>query len=245
MDDPFRQAADAIREARCAIAVTGAGISVESGIPSFRGADGIWAKYDPEEYASISAYLNDPPKVWRFWCELYQTIKDCKPHPAHYALAELERMNRLEAVITQNVDNLHQDAGSKCVIEYHGNAKWLACLRCRARTPLDLNQYPDSPPYCPCGGLIKPDVVMFGEQIPVQPLLDADRLAQQCDLVLVVGSSAQVFPAAQLPLTAKANGAYIIEANIEPTDFTTTVTDTFLQGRAGQTLPKLVELVRG
>jgi NAD-dependent deacetylase len=242
--DPYRQAAEALKSASLAVAVTGAGISAESGIPTFRGADGIWKKYPADEYATIDAYQRDPDKVWTFWCELATTLADCKPNPAHYALAELERMGRLQAVVTQNVDNLHEAAGSTNVIEYHGNARWLVCPRCKHRDPLDLSQHAASPPYCFCGALMKPDVVMFGEVIPSQALVESARLAETCNVLIVVGTSAQVYPAARLPVLARQSGAFIIEANIEETDFTATVTHAFLKGPAGETLPKLVECVK-
>ncbi len=243
--DPYRQAAEALKSASLAIAVTGAGISAESGIPTFRGADGIWEKYPPDEYATIDAYEQNPDKVWKFWCELATTLADCKPNPAHYAVAELEQLGRIQAVVTQNVDNLHEAAGSKNVIEYHGNARWLVCPRCKHRDPLDLSQHSDSPPYCFCGTLMKPDVVMFGEAIPSNALVESARLAETCQVLLVVGTSAQVYPAARLPVLARQNGAFIIEANIEETDFTAGVTHAFLKGPAGETLPKLVECVKG
>ena len=163
MIDHFHEAANALKKASCAVAVTGAGMSAESGIPTFRGTGGIWEKYPPAEYATIEAYNENPDKVWKFWIDLAEQLKDSRPNPGHYALAELERMGILKAVVTQNVDNLHQDAGTKNVIEYHGNAKWLICPRCRHRDPLDLSQHRDTPPYCFCGTLMKPDVVMFGE----------------------------------------------------------------------------------
>ena len=244
MKDPYRQAAAAIKHASMTIAVTGAGISAESGIPTFRGHGGIWDKYPPEEYATIDAYNADPEKVWAFWKELAATLGACKPNPAHFALAELEKMNLVQAVITQNVDNLHEAAGSRNVIEYHGNARWLVCPRCRHRDPLDFGQHGSSPPYCFCGTLMKPDVVMFGEAIPSQALVESARFAEACNAVIVVGTSAQVYPAARLPVLAKQSGAFIIEANIEQTDFTSTITDAFLDGPAGETLPKLLQRVK-
>jgi NAD-dependent deacetylase len=244
MNDPYRLAAEAIKSSSLTVAVTGSGISAESGIPTFRGAGGIWEKYPPDEYATIDAYHRDPEKVWAFWCELATTLGDCKPNPAHYALAELERMGLLQAIVTQNVDNLHEAAGSQRVIEYHGNARWIVCPRCRHRDPLDLSQHSSSPPYCFCGTLMKPDVVMFGEAIPSEALVESARLAERCNVLIVVGSSGQVYPAARLPVLAKQNGAFIIEANIEDTDFTATITHAFLKGPAGETLPKLVEYVK-
>lgn len=242
MTDALARAAAALRTAKCAIAVTGAGISAESGIPTFRGAGGIWEKYPPEEYASIDAYLRDPNKVWRFWRELAELVKGCQPNPGHAALAELERRGALRAVITQNVDNLHQAAGSARVVEYHGNARRLVCLDCHKRLAIDTGDMGERAPHCPiCTGLMKPDVVMFGEDIPRHAQFEAHALVEKCDAMIVAGTSAQVYPAAQLPFAAKANGAFVIESNIERTEFTDTVTDAFLVGPAGETLPKLVE----
>jgi NAD-dependent deacetylase len=242
--DVFYNAAQAIKNSPMTVAVTGAGISAESGIPTFRGTGGIWTKYPPDQYATIDAYNANPEKVWQFWLELARTCGDCKPNPGHYALAEMEEMGLLHAIITQNIDNLHEDAGSKRVIEYHGNAKWLVCPRCRHRDPLDLSQHSGSPPYCFCGTLMKPDVVMFGEMIPSNALVESARLAENARVLLVVGTSAQVYPAARLPLLAHQNGAYIIEANTEETDFTRSITHAFLRGPAGETLPKLVDTLR-
>jgi NAD-dependent deacetylase len=236
------EAAAAIVRAKCVVAVTGAGVSAESGIPTFRGADGIWTKYPAEEYATLEAYLSDPHKVWRFWRELAETVRDCVPNPGHQALAALEQGGRLHALITQNVDNLHQAAGSKNVIEYHGNARKLVCLRCRNRRPLDPQHMGHLAPRCHhCEGLMKPAVVMFGEDIPRHAMLEADYWTQQCDVMIVVGTSAQVYPAAALPAMAKSRGALIVEANVEPTEFTWSTTDIFLEGPAGETLPRLAE----
>jgi len=224
--------------------VTGAGISQESGVPTFRDAGGIWEKYPPEEYATLDGYVRDPEKVWAFWRELGQTMADIAPNPGHHALAKLERLECLLAVITQNVDNLHQDAGSGRVIEYHGNARQLTCLDCGSQRPLKKEAFPETVPHCACGGLMKPDVIMFGEMIPPYALLESESLAQKCDVCLVVGTSAQVFPAAQIPYSAKQHGAYVIEVNTETTGFTHDVTDSFLEGPAGEILPKLVSLIR-
>jgi NAD-dependent deacetylase len=164
-----QQLAALIRQSRRAVALTGAGISVESGIPSFRGAGGLWERYNPMEYAHIQALRTNPAKVWTLLKELDETITRARPNPAHYALAELEARGLLLGIITQNVDNLHQAAGSRKVVEYHGNALRFVCLACRrlfARQSLDFDQ---APLYCPCGGLIKPDVVFFGEPIPPRP----------------------------------------------------------------------------
>jgi len=245
MIDHFQEAAKALKNAVCAVAVTGSGMSAESGIPTFRGTGGIWDKYPPEEYATIEAFNANPDKIWKFWIELVNVLHDKKPNPGHYALAELEKMGILKAVVTQNVDNLHQDAGSQTVIEYHGNAKWLVCPRCRHRDLLDLAQHGQTAPFCFCGTPMRPDIVMYGEPIPSQPLVEAARFAETCDVMLVIGTSASTYPAASLPVFAKQNGAYIIEANTETTEFTRTITDSFLAGPSGETLPRLVELVKG
>lgn len=241
MNSTFDKAAGLIRRGKCVIASTGAGMSVESGIPDFRSAGGIWEKYPPEEYATIDAFMATPGKVWRLWNELGAQFAGCKPHAGHRALAELEHAGRLTAVITQNVDNLHQEAGSRRVIEYHGNSRRLVCLECRADSPFEPAAERPDVPRCACGGLLKPDVVMFGEMIPQRAMLQAEAYARSADVVLTVGTSAQVYPAAELPLTAKRNGAVLIELNVNETDFTP-FTDVFLEGPAGETLP---ELARG
>ncbi len=237
------RAAEAIAASKNAIASTGAGISVESGIPDFRSEGGIWSKYPPEEYATIHAFLANPRKVWGLWRDLHEQVSACRPNPAHAALARLEAAGRLKAVITQNVDNLHQEAGSRTVIEYHGNAQHVVCLSCRRTQPIAHALAAEGTPFCLCGGLLKPDVVMFGEMIPPHAMLSAQGLAQTADVIVVIGTSASVYPAAELPHTAKRNGALVIECNIEPTDFTDSITDIFLQGPAGATLSALADAV--
>ena len=240
----FARAAEAILNAGTIVATTGAGISTESGIPDFRSPGGIWEKYPVEEYATLQAFLADPAKIWKFWRTLTADLGAYQPNPAHYALAELEEYGKLTAVITQNVDNLHQTAGSQRVVEYHGNNRRLRCLTCGRRGELALAEG-DGVPFCYCGGIYKPDVVLFGELIPKQALFQAQAFAQTAEVVIIVGTSAQVYPAAELPYTAKENGAFIIECNVEETDFTRTITDVFLQGKAGTTLPQLAEAVLG
>ena len=235
--------AELIKNSRLAIALTGAGISVESGIPSFRGAHGLWTRYDPMEYAHIQAFLTNPAKVWKLLRELEETIARARPNPAHYALAELEQLGRLRAVITQNVDNLHQEAGSRNVIEFHGNARRFVCLRCkRSFDPKTLN-FSQVPLYCPCSGLIKPDIIFFGEEIPVDANKAAFELAEKCDLMLVIGTSAAVMPANYLPYTAKNHGARIIEINPETTELTRRLTDYYFDDSASRVLAETVRLL--
>ncbi len=241
----IERAAEIIAGSKCVIALTGAGISVESGIPAFRGSQGLWTKYDPMEYAHISSFMRDPEKVWRMLAELYEIVLSAKPNPAHYALKELEDLGKCTAVITQNVDALHQRAGSRKVIEFHGTGETLTCLDCGRSYKVDDVDLKKIPPRCTCGGVLKPDIVFFGEPIPPDALRESFELARRADVLLVVGTSAQVYPAASIPEEAKASGAKIIEVNLEPTPLTNTITDVFCQGKAGEVLPKIVERVRG
>jgi len=230
-----------IRRSRRVVALTGAGISVESGIPDFRSPGGLWERFDPREYAHIQAFRRNPAKVWELIRELDATLSRARPNPAHFALAELEARGHLIGVITQNVDNLHQAAGSKRVVEYHGNAFRFVCLECRRPFPREGLDFSQAPLFCPCGGLIKPDVVFFGEQIPPGAQEEAEELAQECDLLLVIGTSGEVAPASYLPYIARDWGAIIAENNLEPTRLTRTLTDHFLPGPAGVVLPRVIK----
>ena len=232
-----------IKNSRLAIALTGAGISVESGIPSFRGAHGLWTRYDPMEYAHIEAFLTNPAKVWKLLLELEDTIARARPNPAHLALAALEKMGRLQAVITQNVDNLHQEGGSRNVIEFHGNARRFVCLCCKRSFDPKTLDFSQVPLYCPCSGLIKPDIVFFGEDIPVTANKAAFELAETCDLMLVIGTSAAVMPANYLPYTAKKHGARIVEINPETTELTRRLTDYYFDESASLILTEAVKLL--
>ncbi len=242
--DLLALAVEALRDARHALALTGAGISTESGIPAFRGSQGLWDRYDPGEYAHISAFVENPKKVWGMLKELYGIMKGARPNPAHEALTVLEEHGFLKGVITQNVDGLHQRAGSKKVIEFHGNGETLICLSCGRVFPVEEISLQDLPPTCPCGGLLKPQVVFFGEPIPPQVLDEAFQEADRCDLMLVVGTSAQVYPAAQLPYKVVERGGRVVESNLEETSLTRDLTHIFLQGSASTILPKLVELMK-
>jgi NAD-dependent deacetylase len=232
-----RELAGIMRRHPRVVALTGAGISVASGIPSFRGAGGLWDRYNPMEYAHIQAFRRDPAKVWQLLKELDETITRARPNSAHYALAELEARGFLLGIITQNVDNLHQAAGSKRVVEYHGNALNFVCDTCRGRHPRETLDFSHPPLYCLCGGLIRPDVVFFGEAIPPAAQAEAEELAQHCDLMLVIGTSGEVAPASYIPAIAKEWHAVIVESNLEPTRLTSSLTDHFLKGSAGKLLP--------
>jgi NAD-dependent deacetylase len=236
------QVARLIGRSRRIVAFTGAGISVESGIPDFRSADGLWARFDPREYAYIEAFIRHPAKVWRMLKEMDELMAQARPNAAHLALAELEARGKLVGVITQNVDNLHQAAGSRRVVEYHGNASRFVCLACRRPQPREGLDFAQAPLFCACGGLIKPDVVFFGEQIPSGAQEEAEELAQHCDLMLVIGTSGEVAPASYLPGIAKEGGALIVENNLAPTRLTLKVTDHFLRGPAGRVWPEIIRL---
>jgi NAD-dependent deacetylase len=234
-----------IKKSRKAVAFTGAGISVESGIPDFRSTGGLWERFDPSEYATIAAFKKNPAKVWAMLKEMDRILVRARPNPAHEALAALEKQGILLGVITQNVDNLHQTAGSVNVVEYHGNAHRFACLGCKGqwvREALDFNQ---TPLYCSCGGLIKPDVVFFGEAIPEPAMRQANTLALSCDLLLIIGSSMEVAPANLLPQVAKSTGAVIVENNLEHTRQTIYLTDYFLPGPAGVVWPEVMKGLAG
>jgi len=241
----IHRAAKDILHSKKTIAFTGAGISVESGIPDFRSAQGLWQKYDPEEYATIDAFHSNPDKVWRMLKEMFLLIMAAKPNPAHIGLAELERMGLLSSVITQNVDGLHQAAGNTNVIEFHGTHRTLSCLRCS--TKIDgTSLTPESlPPRCShCSSLLKPDVVFFGEAIPWKAQIMSAEESKSSTALLVIGTSAVVYPAATIPITAKEGGATVIEINMEPTPLTDQISDYLIRGSAGEIIPAIVEEVK-
>ena len=237
MQELIERAAQAIRTARKTIVLTGAGISAESGIPTFRDPGGLWDKYDPEEYATIQAFQENPAKVWTMMKD-FTELKTAKPNPGHYGLAQLEQMGMLGCIITQNVDNLHQAGGSQDVIEFHGNMRQVICMSCQTLLPLDEISMDNLPPFCNCGGVFKPAGVFFGEPIPQQALLRSYNEAQSCDVMLVIGTSAVVYPAADMPRIAKQAGATIIEINPEQTDLTLQTADFIIQAKAGKPFPR-------
>ncbi len=242
MED-YEKVADIIKEQKYLVAFTGAGISVDSGIPAFRGGQGLWEKYDPMEYAHIRAFTVDPEKVWVMLREMSEVILKSEPSPAHRALATLEEKGYLKAVITQNVDGLHHVAGNSDVIEYHGNHRWLTCVSCAKRVPLtpEMSQVRPYPRCEKCNKALKPDVVFFGEGIPMIAMLRANEEANKCRVMFIIGTSGVVYPAAEIPYIAKSKGATIVEINIESTPFTPSITDYFFTGTASQVLPKILE----
>jgi NAD-dependent deacetylase len=227
-----------LRERQPCVALTGAGISTESGIPDFRSPSGIWAEYDPMEYATIDAFCRDALKVWEFYLLRLGVLARAEPNEGHRALAELERRGIVQAVVTQNIDGLHQRAGSQNVIEVHGSIRTASCLECGERVPLEPVT---EAPRCPrCGAILKPDVVMFGELLPEEEIDRAVELAREAGLLLVVGSSLEVYPVAGLPQeTVSAGGALaIVNRTATPFDGLASLR---VVGGAGETLSALAE----
>ncbi|MGC8973659.1 MAG: NAD-dependent protein deacetylase [Thermoproteus sp.] len=239
------QIADLLNRSNCAVALTGAGVSTASGIPDFRGPQGIWRSVDPSKF-EISYFYQNPDEVWRLFISIFVPKGDVVPNAAHRALAQLESMGRLCAVITQNVDGLHQAAGSVRVVELHGSVKYAVCTKCGMKYTLSevLSTYDGSAPRCRvCGGVLKPDVVFFGEPLPQEAFNEAVLLSELADVFMVIGSSLAVAPANRLPLIAKRHGAKIVIINSGPTEMDE-IADIMIEGRAEEILPKIVEALR-
>ncbi len=212
--------AELIRANQPCVVLTGAGVSTESGIPDFRSPTGIWARYDPMEYATISAFRRDPVKVWDFYSKRLGVLVDAEPNAAHVALARLEERGFVEAIVTQNIDRLHERAGSRDVIEVHGSIRTSSCLHCGNRVPLDEVERRLPVPGCDvCGAVLKPDVVMFGELLPEDAMARAAALAQGAALMLVVGSSLEVWPVAGLPQETLDAGGRLAIVNRDATPY--------------------------
>lgn len=245
----IRDAADLIGTARRGLALTGAGVSAESGIPTFRGEGGLWTRYDPVKVASIEYFMADPSAYWSVSKDRGRVALAARPNPGHHALAALEASGRLVAVVTQNTDGLHQDSGSRTVIEVHGSSRTVQCLDCGNREPrgeVQARLDAEMPPRCKlCGGtFLKPTVVLFGEPLPHAAIQPAFALARQADVMLVVGSSLVVYPAADIPLLAVRSGAQLIVINAEPTPFDE-LAAVVIRGKSGEVLPEIVELIGG
>ena len=237
------QLAELVRERQPCVVLTGAGISTESGIPDFRSTDGIWAQYDPMEYATIDAFRRDPAKVWDFYSKRLGVLAEAEPNPAHHALAQLERRGLVEAVITQNVDRLHERAGSENVIEVHGSLRTSSCLACGHGEGFDrVVQLLPVPQCARCGCVLKPDVVMFGELLPQDAIDRAFELAREAMLFLVVGSSLEVYPVAGLPEEALVSGATLAIVNKGPTAYDR-LADLKIEAPAAETLTEVVAML--
>jgi NAD-dependent deacetylase len=232
-----------LRDASSIAVLTGAGVSAESGVPTFRGGTpatpGLWKQYRAEELATPVAFARDPKLVWEWYDWRRSLIAEAKPNPGHYALAAAEARARKFTLITQNVDGLHELAGSRNVLRLHGSIWTLRCVECEReredrRTPL-----PEIPPRCECGGMLRPGVVWFGEALPAQVWQEAEKAAREADLFLLIGTSAVVYPAAGLAPIAKSSGARVVEINIAETGLSDSI-DEFLQGPSGEMLPQLI-----
>jgi NAD-dependent deacetylase len=228
---------------RTKIAVlTGSGISAESGVPTFRGEEGLWKKFRPEELATFDAFMANPELVWEWYEYRRKIITDIKPNPGHHALVDFQKHFDKFDLITQNVDGLHHQAGSERVIELHGNIRRNKCIQCGKKYETLEETLEGTPPKCPCGGNIRPDVVWFGEMLPQEAINYAFAVSAECNLFFSVGTSAVVHPAASLPMIAKRNGAYLVEINITPTEISDLVDETLL-GKSGEILPSLVKFL--
>ena len=253
LDDEIGRAAVVLSAARRPMALTGAGLSVESGIPPFRGPGGLWTKYGEPPLDGYQRFVADPAEAWRErlnptapWATaLRRTLAAAKPNAGHRALAELERLDRCASVITQNVDDLHGQAGTRSLLEIHGNHRLLRCMACMQRyAPDEIQVDPtDLPPHCPgCGGIVKGDTVHFGEPIPSDVLRRCYREVEQSDCMLLVGTSATVYPAADFPVEILRRGGSVIEVNADASEFTAHATLS-LRGPAGMILERLLQLV--
>ncbi len=247
-DDEIRAGAELILEARYPIALTGAGMSVESGIPPFRGPGGLWTKYGEPPMNGFQRFMADPKKAWEERLskrndELFKPLGVARPNLGHHALVELEQLGVLRFVITQNVDDLHKQAGQQALAEIHGNWTLIRCLDCTRRFHGDSISLEVLPPVCPsCGGILKSDTVSFGEPIPTDVLNQCAEHSARADLVIVAGTSATVYPAAGFALEVKQRGGVLIEINLYDSEITR-ICDLSLRGGSAEVLPRLVTAV--
>jgi NAD-dependent deacetylase len=270
MENLIKRAAKDLAGSKYTIALTGAGMSTESEIPDFRGPKGIWTtdkEAEAKAYQRYELFLNDPKAYWEellglrgVYGAFHEQIRRAQPNPGHYALAELEALGILKCVITQNIDGLHKKAGSKRVLEYHGSVNAVRCIACGSRFDWEKVSLDELPPHCKCGAFLKDDVVHFKEPIPLDVMEESEKEALQCDLMLVCGTSAVVYPFANLPKMARFHSSglvpglgvmghrtnvKIIEVNADPTPLThESISDYLIQGRTGEILPGIVEEVR-
>ncbi len=232
-----------LAQAKSLLVITGAGISAESGIPTFRGADGLWKNYRAEELATLDAFERDPVTVWEWYDWRRGIIGKAEPNPGHLAIKELEDMFENFLLITQNVDGLHGRTGIKNIVEIHGNLWRTRCTREGKTCMLMDVPLRSIPPKCDCGAILRPDVVWFGESIPSHALELSFSVLEQCDTLIVVGTSGVVYPVASFPQTVKDNGGYVVEVNVEPTPISA-IADASLYGNSGDILPMLVKWLR-
>lgn len=234
------QVADILKETHRITVLTGAGISAESGLGTFRGKSGIWNQMKPEELASMDGFMANPGLVWEWYRYRRTILATAQPNPAHHALAEWSKLCKDFTLVTQNVDGLHQVAGQRAVLELHGNIRLNRCLSCGKEEDAELLASHDGIPYCQCGGQLRPSVVWFGEELPRNVLDKAIRASGSCQLFLVIGTSAEVYPAAHLPEIAREHGAATLEINVEQTRFSSQATVSIL-GLASQAVPAVLQ----
>jgi len=241
----LKEVAGIIKKSRKGVVLTGAGISAESGVPTFRGQDGLWGKFRAEELATMEAFRSDPKLVWEWYNWRRGLIKEVDPNPGHYALCEFENWFDDFTLITQNVDGLHRRAGMDQVLELHGNIMRSKCLDCNRCYEEEADIDPENIAVCGhCGGKIRPDVVWFGEMLPQDVIQQSFKITEEADIFFSIGTSAIVHPAASLPIAAKQNGAVLVEINPERTPLTE-MADFYIAGKAGELLPLLVDEVGG
>jgi NAD-dependent deacetylase len=237
--NPFSKVSERILDAKKIVFVTGAGISQESGIPTFRGNDGLWRKYDVMQLATISAFYENPKLVWEWYEDRRKNILAAKPNPGHFAIANLEKHSEV-VIATQNIDGLHQKAGSTSVLELHGSIVRIKCTKCSFEQDM-IEAFDEVPPYCKCKNILRPDVVWFGEPLPHKTLEQAIIDSSTCDVMIIAGTSLVVSPANTLPLYAKKNNAILIEVNPENTIMSSYM-DISIRTSSADALPRLVEL---
>ena len=241
------KAAGMIKTAGLTVVSTGAGMSRESGVRTFRGEDGFWREHRAEDLASLEGIRRNPELVWEWYRERLKACQELEPHAGYYALARIQNEKETLPLITQNVDGLHQKAGIKDVIELHGSLRTASCMDCcgASGTRMTEELFEKLPPRCSCGSILRPDVVLFGEQLPEEALIRAFQLAESCDLMIVIGTSMVVYPASSLPLIALRRGAQVIEINPEETPLSSFEGTLSLRGTAGSILPEIVKVVYG
>ena len=242
--DNWSRAAELVASAESLTAFTGAGVSVESGVPPFRGEGGIWDRWDPQ-VLEISYFYAHPEESWNAIREIfYATFEAAEPNDAHKTLAFWEEVGLLQAVITQNIDGLHERAGSKKVIQYHGNSNYLVCTQTGRRYVATKELIEQRVPLSEAGALLKPDFIFFGEGIPERAAQEAEQYSRESDVMIVIGTTGEVYPAALMPRVAKENGATLIEVNTEESAYTPALTDIYLQAKASEALPRLNHLIQ-
>jgi NAD-dependent deacetylase len=242
-EDLYQLASTWIKESKHSVAFTGAGISVESGIPPFRGENGLWSKYNPI-FLDTRYFITNPEKSWALIKEIfYDFFGKAKPNKGHYVLTEIQKLGYLKSVITQNIDNLHQLAGSKNVIEFHGTSRTLTCMDCHKQ--FEAKGFIETlPPTCPeCKGLLKPDFVFFGEPIPTEAHNNSIMEASLADVFILIGTTGEIMPASAIPFIAAKNNAKFIEINIEKSKYSNSIVDIFLKGKASVVLGNLLDFL--